>query len=209
MSRLLTRMKEQLLAACFFIESQSVESQSVESQNVEPQSEPIALCDDREAFSLDCSLRVVKIRDKAELLSQVHCYFPEEITILAKDALYCADRLNALLVQSRVCVVQNIDGDRRYALRMDTLLKGTYEADNIASFLENVTSDVAVLLEYFSAYLPTLSASKAVLRTSAQSLFGPSSGSSFRAVAGLGDGKAFQKNRTYAKSPKISCNSTV
>jgi hypothetical protein len=182
MSRLLTRMKEQLLAACFPIESH-LESH-FKSQTNPSQLEPIALGSDQEEFSLECLLRVVKIRDKRELLSRVNYYFPQGVAITAQNALDCADRLNTLLVHSRVYVVQNIDGDRRYSLRMDTLLKGAYDSESIASFLEEITSDVAILLEYFSEYLPLLPAPKSTLSAAFQSSYSasykPPSKTSFR-----------------------------
>jgi hypothetical protein len=159
MSQLLTRMQEQLLATPLPLNARA------DARADGFQSEPIAFrndSNDREEFSLDCLLRVVKIQGKAELLSRVNYYFPKEIKVSAQNALDCANQLNTLLVNSRVCVVQNIDGDGRFALRMDTLLNGAYEADNIARFLEKVTSDVARLLEYFSEYLPALSAKPSV-----------------------------------------------
>jgi hypothetical protein len=174
MSQLLTRMQAQLLATPLPLNAQ-VGAQAI-AQMDGFQSEPIALYNgshDREEFSLDCLLRVVKIQGKAELLSRVNYYFPKGITVSAQNALDCANQLNTRLVNSRVCVVQNIDGDGRFALRMDTLLQGAYEANNIANFLEKVTSDVARLLEYFSEYLPTLSAKPAIEDTLSASYGAP------------------------------------
>ncbi len=172
MSHLLTRMQEQLLATRLPLDAQTDGFQS----------EPIALNDHRnqEEFSLECLLRVVKVRGKAELLSCVNYYFPEEITVSSKEALSCASQLNDLLMHSRVCVVQDIDGDRRYCLRMDTLLEGAYDAGNLASFLEKVTSDVAILLEYFSEYLSQLSSARSAVGTSFNSSYGASSRMFFR-----------------------------
>jgi hypothetical protein len=211
MSRLFTRLKEQLVAACSSIESQSEpialgyghdshgsdshssdshSSDSHDSDSHDSDSHDSDSHDsDREAFSLECLLRVVKIQDKAELVSRVNYYFPQEIAISARTALHCAERLNALLIHSRVYVVQNIDGDCRFSLRMDTLLKDAHSADNIGKFLEQITSDVAILLEYFADYLPTIASSRAALKRSYALPFGSSSessaSSSLRAVPAL------------------------
>ncbi len=205
MSRLLTQMKEQLLSACFPIGSQHEPvvlcegplSEGLLSEDL--LSEGLSDDNDKQEFSVECLLRVVKIRDKAELISRVLYHFPKEAAVSAKDALCCANKLNDLLIYSRVCVVQNIDGDGRFSLRMDTLLKGTREPHNISRFLEEITSDVAIILEYFAAYLPTLSRAKSSFNASFNSLLGTSSGSSFQVVSALRDSSSRLRRHTHAR----------
>ena len=46
-------------------------------------------------------------------------------------------------MHSKVFVIQDIDGDRSYSLRMDTLLDGDYAREDITRFFDEVTQDVA------------------------------------------------------------------
>ncbi len=133
-------MKEHLLANCFPVASNA---------------EPIALYQgDRqqemqEDFCLECLLKVLKVGDRTGLLSRVNYYFPKDADVPVKRALHHAEMLNHLLMHSKVFVIQDIDGDRSYSLRMDTLLDGDYAREDITRFFDEVTQDVAALLQHF------------------------------------------------------------
>lgn len=102
-------------------------------------------------FSLDCSIRVIKVANGSGLLSRVVYPLPRSRSIRSKEALHYAEVLNCLLVHSRVFVNQDIDGDRRYSLQMDTVLPNPFNHGSITQFLDNIAQDSGVLLRYFQS----------------------------------------------------------
>ncbi len=100
-------------------------------------------------FSLQCLLQSIKVDGVAAIMSRVTYRFPPRMTVGSGEALRYAASLNRILVYSRVFVMQNIDGDRSYSLRMDTLLRDPQERDSVAQFLDNITLDITVLTRYF------------------------------------------------------------
>ena len=103
-------------------------------------------------LSLKGLLREVRLNNRVGLISRINCCFPKDTRLTAKEALHCAELLNHLLVHSKVFVVQDIDGDQRYSFRMDTLLQGSCDRENIARFLDDITVDVEVLLHFFQGH---------------------------------------------------------
>lgn len=147
MSRSIAQIKEHLLATRFCVET-NIEPVALYQGGKHPGDECLP-ADKREDFCLECLLRALRVGDRAGLLSRVNYYFPKNAAVPVKTAFHHAEMLNHLLVHSRVFVVQDIDGDRSYSLRMDTLLKGDYTQENIAHFFDEVVQDVAILLQYF------------------------------------------------------------
>lgn len=105
-------------------------------------------------FSLQGLFRAVRVGNAAGLLARINYYFPKGIKASGQEACRYAEVLNRLLVHSRVFVVQDIDGDLGYYLRLDAVLQGQYERNNLTTFLDNVRQDIAVLLQYFSDSAP-------------------------------------------------------
>lgn len=136
MSRSFTATKEQLLEIC-----------SAPKFPVEPFT--LSAIDDKSEFSLSCCFRVIRVGNQARLMSRIHYYITADRSVMAKDALYYAEKLNRLLAHSQIFVVQDIDGDRRYGLQMDTLLNAPADPAQLAQFLDNIAADVERLLQYF------------------------------------------------------------
>ena len=109
--------------------------------------------DPNEAFSIKCLLRTVRVEDSAGLLSRINYCFPSGRAIALPEVMRHAERLNALLVQSKVYVVKDIDGDRGHFLQMDSVLKSddmqSCDRRKASAFLKGVTSDIERLLKYF------------------------------------------------------------
>lgn len=126
-------------------------SRSKLSTNVEP----IALAhlsdadNDAEAFSINCSLRTVRVEASVCLLSRVNYCFSGNVRVSVPTAMRHAERLNALLSQSKVHVVKDIDGDRGYFLEIDSVLKGESNRSAVDAFLIGVTKDIETVLKYF------------------------------------------------------------
>ncbi|MFK8185083.1 MAG: hypothetical protein AB8B99_17060 [Phormidesmis sp.] len=102
-------------------------------------------------LALDCSIQMIKADSGASLLSRVVYPFPRSLFLRGKDALHYAEVINCLLVHSRVFVNQDIDGDRRYSLQMDTLLPAPCDRSSIAQFLDHIAQDAGVLIQYFQS----------------------------------------------------------
>lgn len=100
-------------------------------------------------FSLQCLLKAIKIDGQAGLLARTSYRFTQAAPNSLPHAFQHADTLNQQLAHSRVFVVQDVDGDQSYYLRMDTVLSGAYERQNISLFLSRVNQDVGILVDYF------------------------------------------------------------
>lgn len=100
-------------------------------------------------FLLDCSIQALKGLGDTGLSSRVSYYFPSKVPASLNDVFRYVDELNALLLHSKVFVVQDLDGDRSYYLRMDTVLLGSINASSISALLDNIAQDVSILLQYF------------------------------------------------------------
>ncbi len=100
-------------------------------------------------FSLQCRLTAIKVDGKAGLLARISYFCTQGIPVSLEHAFQYAEDLNQILVHSQVFVVQNIDSDQTYYLRMDTVLRGAYDRQNISLFLSNVNQDVDILMNYF------------------------------------------------------------
>jgi len=100
-------------------------------------------------FSLRCRLKAIKVDGKAGLLARISYSFTQGTPTSLKHVFQYAEDLNQQLLHSQVFVVQNIDGDQTYYLRMDTVLSGAYERQNISLFLSKVNQDVDILVNYF------------------------------------------------------------
>lgn len=105
--------------------------------------------DNTKEFSLKCLLKATQVSNTTALISRIFYDFPTRMAVSSGEALRYADNINRLLQYSQVFVMQDIDGDRRYALRMDTLLAEPEQRENVAQFLDNITLDVGVLMQYF------------------------------------------------------------
>ncbi|MEM8501572.1 MAG: hypothetical protein AAF716_00285 [Cyanobacteria bacterium P01_D01_bin.1] len=100
-------------------------------------------------FSLPCLLKAIKVDGKAGLLSRISYYFTQGVLHSLESAFHYADDLNRQLVHSRVFVVKDVDGDQSYYLRMDTVVSGACDRQNISLFLSKVNQDVEILVNYF------------------------------------------------------------
>ncbi|MEL6159728.1 MAG: hypothetical protein AAFQ40_05315 [Cyanobacteria bacterium J06623_5] len=136
MTQLVTQMKEHLLADIHRTQL------SGEQLAVNP-------CDQDKDFSFNCSFRVFRANGRMGLHSRVSYYFQHGIPASVGDVFRYAEILNQLLVHSQVFVVQDIDGDLGYYLRMDTISQCDYERQEVSLFLDKVTEDVDILLRYF------------------------------------------------------------
>ena len=138
MSRPVIQLKERLLAAC---------------PDVNKNRKPVSLFSSQHdsEFSLDCLLSVIKIEDKTGVLSRVTYAFPQKTKVSSKDAFQHADAINSLLAYSQVFVVRDLDGDRGYSLRMDTVHNGTSHRESLSAFFDCISQDVTVLLKYFDS----------------------------------------------------------
>lgn len=138
MASLVAQMKEHLLTSRGVVGSspQTRRSRSTTSQG-------------NADFTLDCSIQEIEGSDHSGLSSRVSYYFPSRVPTSLNDVFRYADMINPLLLHSQVFVVQDLDGDRSYYLRMDTVLPGAANEASISSLLDNVTQDVSILLKYF------------------------------------------------------------
>ena len=136
MANLVTQMKNHLLTSCGITRSQNEKLAS------QPSLEPAD-------FALECSVQRLKGPGNSGLSSRVSYYFPSRVPASLNDVFRYVDTLNPLLQHSKVFVVQDLDGDHSYYLRMDTVLTGHVGAETTAFLLDNVTQDVGVLLQYF------------------------------------------------------------
>lgn len=100
------------------------------------------------SFELNCLVQAVQVNGKASLLSRVTYSFRQLPALTGQDALRYAEVLNCLLVHSQVFVIQDIDGDRHYSLQMDTLLSAPYRRRNISCFLDQISQDASLLIQY-------------------------------------------------------------
>lgn len=100
--------------------------------------------------SYNCFLKAVRVGPRMNLLSRVSYLLPRAVPATASDALRYADEVNGYLKYSEVFVVKDIDGDGHHYLRMDTILQDTFDRESISGFLDCITEDVSVLLDYFN-----------------------------------------------------------
>ena len=141
MPRPIAQLKEHLLANCLRAPSNSDPS-------------TFFAIDDKDEISLKCFLRAIRVDNQAGLLARVTYHFPRGMTVAVNDAFHYAEVLNHLLIDARVFVVQDIDGDCRYALRIDAVLQGRYDKTSISQFLDKLTQNVELLLSYFHYHRP-------------------------------------------------------
>lgn len=135
MSRPVTKPFEKKLAVC-----------CSSRENSEPTIGAHTSCE--EEFSLDCTLRAIRVGKTAGLLARVRFPFGPAMSITKREALNRAEVLNHLLLHSKVFVTEDIDGDGRCFLYMDTLLQGRYQRESIRQFLDFVTQDIEITLSY-------------------------------------------------------------
>lgn len=104
-----------------------------------------------EAFSINCLLRTIRVEESVCLLSRINYCFPATPAISVAMAMRYANRLNPLLAQSKVYVVEDLDGDCGYFLQLDSVLKGDAPQERLSTFLAGVTQDIEAMLKYFQA----------------------------------------------------------
>ncbi|MGB3671221.1 MAG: hypothetical protein WA984_13990 [Phormidesmis sp.] len=133
-----------------------------------------AVSQDEAAFSIKCSIQMLKQGDRTGVVSQI-CYRPSgQGAHSVNGVFFNAKMLNALLTVSEVFVVKDLDGDHSYYLRMDTILledtglpkemrssansSGARSSSSmrslISQLLNHVTQDTDILLKYFRHPLP-------------------------------------------------------
>jgi len=135
------------------------------AQVEEPLGKRAAMSQDETAFSIKCSIQMLKQGDRTGVVSQI-CYRPfGQGAHSVNGVFFNAKMLNELLSASEVFVVKDLDGDHSYYLRMDTiLLEDTGLSKEISSsssmrslisqLLNHVTQDTDILLKYFCHRLP-------------------------------------------------------
>ena len=99
-------------------------------------------------FALDGLIKRIRVDGRTCLLSRVTYPFARSLPLTGKDALHYAEVIGCMLVHSQVFVIQDLDGDRHYSLRMETLLSAPYSRKDFSHFLDHITQDVAVLIRY-------------------------------------------------------------
>lgn len=151
MSRPVIQLKERLLTAC---PSTNENREPVSLRNPQHDAE----------FSLDCLLSVIKIEDKVGLLSRVSYAFPKDLKVSSKEAFGYTDAINPLLAYSQVFVVRDLDGDRGYSLRMDTVHDDSFRRERLSAFFNCISQDVAVLLKYFGCQAFAVDTEQSMLR---------------------------------------------
>ena len=107
-------------------------------------------------LSLDCSIKAMRMDGKSGLLARLtyplvqssNSVSARSHSMTSREALHYAEVINYLLVRSQVFVIQDLDGDRRYQLQMDTLLSAPYSRRRLAQFVDDITQDASVLVHY-------------------------------------------------------------
>ena len=97
-------------------------------------------------LSLKCTIQTIQTDGRSGLLSRVTYSIGRSHRLTSQEALHYAEIINYLLVHSQVFVVQDIDGDCGYSLRMDTLLSAPYNRRSIARFIDEIEQDINVLI---------------------------------------------------------------
>lgn len=141
MANLVAHMKEHLLSSCGLKNSQNGKTAFKTAAEKAPSEEA--------DFILDCSVQMLKGPGSTGLSSRVSYYFPSRVPATLNDVFRYVDTLNPLLQHSEVFVVQDLDGNHSYYLRMDTVLTAPVDSQTISVLLDNVTQDVGILLQYF------------------------------------------------------------
>ncbi|MEM9152607.1 MAG: hypothetical protein AAGB19_19415 [Cyanobacteria bacterium P01_F01_bin.3] len=136
MADLVAQMKEHLLSSRVL-----ATSQNKNSSLLTPADSP--------DFTLECSIQRLKGKGNIGLSSRVNYYFSSRVPASLNDVFRYVDTLNPLLQHSEVFVVQDLDGDHGYYLRMDTVRVGCIDSENVSVLLDNVTQDIHVFLQYF------------------------------------------------------------
>lgn len=108
----------------------------------------------KEDLSLDCTVQTLKGSDRTGLISRVSYHFLAKVPASLEDVFRYVKALNQQLIHSQVFVVQDLDGNGEYYLRMDTIIKGNIDRRRISTFLDNVTEDVTIVLTYFNHQAP-------------------------------------------------------
>ncbi|MEL7349917.1 MAG: hypothetical protein AAF050_08440 [Cyanobacteria bacterium J06649_5] len=151
MSRIAAHKKEHLLSPCFQ-SSFGPDSDLLLHKEMSAESHADGgAADFPTNFSLECLLRAIKIGNTAGLLARTNYYFPSGVHPSSKEVFRYTGTLNTLLLHSKVFVVKDLDGDRGYYLRMDTVLEGQYESSNITDFFRSISADVEIMVNYFNA----------------------------------------------------------
>ncbi len=109
---------------------------------------------DKAGCSIQYKPQAIRIDSTIGLLSQINCYFPRKLSVSVSAAFGYAAAINQQLVHSTVFVIQDIDGDNGYYLKMDTLIKRSYktadcEPQEVAIFLASVSQDIERLNRFF------------------------------------------------------------
>lgn len=121
-------------------------------------------------FSIQSKPQPTLIHSPTGLLSQIDCYFPRGLSVSASAAFDYAAAINQQLVHSKAFVVQDIDGDGGYYLRVDTLLEGCYEAKDydpkaIDTLLASMSQDLERLNRFFRDLIPAPHRPSPLLKT--------------------------------------------
>ncbi len=147
MSDLFVQMKEHLLADCEAMQPKADRSMTFFPLGRETPVNQKNLPE--ESVLLDCSIQAITGGENAGILSRVIYRFSTKVSASLEDVFRYEAALNQRLIHSKVFVVQDLDGDQGYYLRMDTVIKGRAERRVVSAFLDDVTEDVAILLTYF------------------------------------------------------------
>ncbi|MEM9087610.1 MAG: hypothetical protein AAGC93_02590 [Cyanobacteria bacterium P01_F01_bin.53] len=158
MSRSVAQRKDDLLASCLPVKTNLEPTLRL----ARPAEQTELGSHEKPDVSIQCLLRAIKVGGAAGLLARINYYFPKAqgASVLGgsvKQAFRHADALNHCMGNSRVFVVQDLDGDRGYYLRMDAVLNGRYERRNLTKFLEGLCQDVDVFRRYFGCSFSAIS----------------------------------------------------
>ena len=101
--------------------------------------------------SLSLNYTVQPLLNESGLCARLSYYLPTQVHVSLNHIFDDAEALNQRLASSQVFVVQDLDGDRGYYLRMDTVQTGRVDAESISKLLDSVAQDVSILLAYYCA----------------------------------------------------------
>ncbi|MEL7070756.1 MAG: hypothetical protein AAGN15_19135 [Cyanobacteria bacterium J06581_3] len=140
MTSLATQVKAPLLSHGKLSQNEPSQGEQAWSRSLLKRLESISL-------SLKCAMQTLP--SGGGLCARLSYYFPTPVVISLDHIFTDAEALNQRLVSSQVFVVQDLDGDHGYYLRMDTVQTGRVDAESISKLLDSVAQDVSILLAYY------------------------------------------------------------
>ncbi len=138
---------------------QSNQAQALDLQDKKPQDEKLQdkKLQDEATYSIECSIQTLKRGDRTGVISQIGYQLSRQGDRSVNKVFSDARMLNRQLTASEVFVVKDLDGNRGYYLRMDTILIGDVRTKDsrqmlISQLLDHITQDIDILRNYFRRF---------------------------------------------------------